>query len=104
MSVRVGQGSQPGFLVLAFSARTLKSSGVPARRVQAGGFCVGMLPLVCNAPACPGALGRRGFFVWSPFAFWGSSLSKDLVVKLQCWLAALRGVGGAFGAEGSWLL
>ena len=36
VSVRGGQGSQPGFLVLAFSARTLKSSGVPARRVPAG--------------------------------------------------------------------
>ena len=48
-----------------------------------------------------GALGRRGFFVWSPFAFWGSSLSKDLVVKLQCWLAALRGVGGALGCASS---
>ena len=35
VSVRGSQG--PGFLVLAFSARTLKSSGVPARRVQAGG-------------------------------------------------------------------
>ena len=34
-------------------------------------------------------------------------LSKNpLVVKLSslCWLAALRGAGGSFGAEGSWLL
>ena len=36
VSVRGCQGSQPGFLVLAFNARTLKSSGVPARRVPAG--------------------------------------------------------------------
>eukprot|EP00439_Symbiodinium_sp_Y106_P009632 s4776_g1.t1 len=41
------------FLVLAFSTRTLKSSGVPARRLQAGSFCVGMLSLVCSTPACP---------------------------------------------------
>ena len=30
------KGVNPGFLVLAFSTRTLKSSGVPARRVPAG--------------------------------------------------------------------
>ena len=36
VSVRGSQG--PGFLVLAFSVRTLKSSGVPARRVPAGGL------------------------------------------------------------------
>ena len=40
--------STHGFLVLASSTRTLKSSGVPARRVPAGGFCVGMLPLACS--------------------------------------------------------
>ena len=41
-------------------------------------------------------------------AFWGHALLSariPLVVKLSplCWLAALRGAGGAFGAE-SWLL
>ena len=30
------KGVNPAFLVLAFSTRTLKSSGVPARRVPAG--------------------------------------------------------------------
>ena len=50
VSVRGGQG--PGFLVPAFSTRTLKSTGVPARRVPAGG----MLPLACSTPACPGLL------------------------------------------------
>ena len=37
------EGINPGLLVLAFSTRTLKRRGVPARRVQAGGFCVGGL-------------------------------------------------------------
>ena len=76
-------GVNPGFLVLAFSIRTLQSSGVPARRVQARGFCVGMLPLVCSTPAC-----RRAF---SP-------------LKISLWLSCLhcvgfqqfRGSGGAF--------
>ena len=36
VSVRGSQGVNPAFLVLAFSTRTLKSSGVPARRVPAG--------------------------------------------------------------------
>ena len=36
VSVRGGQGSQPGFLVLAFSARTLKSSGVPEDECRPG--------------------------------------------------------------------
>ena len=54
VSVRGSQG--PGFLMPAFSTRTLKSSGVPGRRVQAGGFCVGMSPLACSTPACPGFL------------------------------------------------
>ena len=85
VSVRGGQGSQPGFLVLAFSARTLPSSGVPARRVQARDFCVGMLPLVCRA------LGRRGFFVRSTVvAFWGAAfLSARIPSSLSC----LRFVG-----------
>ena len=108
VSVRGGQGSQPGFLVLAFSARTLKSSGVPARRVPAGGFCVGMLPLVCRTLACPGLLVVVRFRGVHDCCLLGSCfvLSKDpLVVKLSppCWLAAVRGAGGAFGAEGSWL-
>ena len=39
MSVKGGvKGVNPGFLVLAFSTETLKGSGVPARRVQAGGL------------------------------------------------------------------
>ena len=40
-------------------------------------------------------------------AFWGAAfLSGSLVVKLSppCWLAAVRGAGGAFGAEGTWLV
>ena len=75
VSVRGGQGSQPGFLVLAFSARTLKSSGVPARRVPAEGFCVSMSPLVCSTPACPGLLrGSSWVFVRSTVvARWGAA-------------------------------
>ena len=104
-----GQGSQPWVLVLAFSTRTLKSSGVPARRVPAGGFCVGMLTLACSTPACPGLLVVVRFRGVHRCCFLGCCfpLSKDpLVVKLSapCWLAALRGVGGAFGGAGSWLL
>ena len=38
------KGINPGFLVLAFSTRTLKSSGVPARRVPAGASAMSMLP------------------------------------------------------------
>ena len=45
--------SQRGFLALAFSTRTLKRSGVSARRAQGGGFCASMLALVCSTPACP---------------------------------------------------
>ena len=40
--VREGrQGSQPGFLVLAFSARTLKSSGVPGKTSAGRGLLRG---------------------------------------------------------------
>ena len=55
-----------------------------------------------------GALGRRAFSCGPSLLLFGVMLSSQdlLVVKLSplCWLAALRGVGGAFGAEGSWLL
>ena len=103
--VREGEvkGINPGFLVLGFSTRALKSrGGVPARRVQAGGFCVGMLSLVCSTPACPGLMVVVRFSCGPPWLLFGV---MPLVVKLPalCWLAALRGVGGAFGA-GSWLL
>ena len=57
------KGVNPAFLVLAFSTRTLKSSGVPARRVQARDFCVGMLPLVCSFRAVV-ALRLRLFLVF----------------------------------------
>ena len=61
-----GQGSQPGFLVLAFSMRTLKSSGVPARRVQSGGFCASMLAFVCSTSACRGLLVVGAFSLGPP--------------------------------------
>ena len=54
-----------------------------------------------------GALGRRAFSCGPPLLLFGVLLSTyPRVVKVSalCWLAALRGAGGAFGAEGSWLL
>ena len=99
------KGVNPGFLVLAFSTRTLKSSGVPGRRVQAWGFCVSMSPLACSTPAysrMSGVLGRRAFSCGPPLLLFGELLSSQdlLVVKLSplCWLAASgeRGAGGAF--------
>ena len=89
VSVRRGQGSQPGFLMLAFSARTLKSSGVPARRVQAGGFCVGMLPLVCNTPACPGLLVVVRFRAVHRCCFLGCCFP----LRIPLWLSCLHCVG-----------
>ena len=98
--------------LFSFSTRTLKSSGVPGRRVQAWGFCVSMLPLACSTPAysrMSGVLGRRAFS-WGPrLLLVGVMLcfqQGSLVGKLSplCWLAALREAGGAFGADvrGSW--
>ena len=51
--------------------------------------------------------GRCAFSWGPPFWLLGVLLSTyPRVVKVSplCWLAALRGAGGAFGAEGSWLL
>ena len=83
----------------AFSTRTLKSSGVPARRVQAGGFCVGMLPLVCSTPAC-----RRAFSCGPSLLRFGVRLSSQdlLVVKLSplCWLPAVPGERRGFLSRG----
>ena len=56
--------------MLAFSTRTFESSGVPARRVQPGGFCVGMLPLACSTPACPGSWLSCVFVRFTGYAFW----------------------------------
>ena len=81
------KGVNPGFLVLAFSTRIFESSGVPARRVQAGG---------ASAWAClwlVALLHVRGS--WSSWVFRAvhcccflgscSALSKShLVVKLHC--------------------
>ena len=96
------KGINPGFLVLGFSTRTLKSRGGSGKTSSGRGFCVGMLSLVCSTPAC-----RRAFSCGPSLLRFGVRLSsQDLLVgKLPplCWLAALRGVGGAFGA-GSWLL
>ena len=92
-------GVNPGFLVLAFSIRTLQSSGVPARRVQARGFCVGMLPLVCSTPAC-----RRAFSCGPSLLRFGVRLSSQdlLVVKLSplCWLPAVPGERRGFLSRG----
>ena len=77
--------------MLAFSIRTLKSSGVPARRVQAGGFCVGMLSLVCSTPACPGLLVVVRFRAVHRCCFFGVLLSSQqgspFGLSALCWLA-----------------
>ena len=67
------KGVNPGFLVLAFSTRTFESSGVPARRVQAGD----MLPLVCSNPACPGLFVVVRFSCAPPFLLFGVMLSSQ---------------------------
>ena len=97
VSVRGGvKGVNPGFLVLAFSARTLKSNGVPARGVPAGG----MLPLVCSTPACAGLLVVVRFSCVHRCCFLGCCfhLSKDpLGVKLSPVLAcSTSGSGRGF--------
>ena len=90
------KGVNPGFLVLAFSARTLKSNGVPARGVPAGG----MLPLVCSTPACAGLLVVVRFSCVHRCCFLGCCfhLSKDpLGVKLSPVLAcSTSGSGRGF--------
>ena len=86
VTVSVRGGSRESTLG-AFSTRTLKSSGVPAKRVQAGGFCVGM-PLACSTPACPGlvvvrfrGVHRSGF------------LGCCFPLKISLWLSCLHCVG-----------
>ena len=60
-----------------------------------------MLALVCSTPACPGLLVVVRFSCGPPMLRFGVLLSsQDLLVgKLPplCWLAALRGAGGALG-------
>ena len=73
--------------MLAFSTRTLKSSGVPARRVQAGGFCVWLVALL----HVRGSWSSWVFRAVHRCCFLGSCFPQDLlVVKLSplCWLAA----------------
>ena len=88
--------------MLAFSTRTLKSSGVPARRVQAGGFCVGMLTLACSTPACPRLLVVVRFrtvhrcCVWGAAFLLGSPRRYGVCTVLAC---STSGSG-----RGSWLL
>ena len=78
VTVSVRGGSRESTLG-AFSTRTLKSSGVPARRVQAGD----MLPLVCSNPACPGLFVVVRFRVLPRFLLFGVLLSTyPLVVKV----------------------
>ena len=85
--------------MLAFSTR----SGVPARRVQAGGFCVGMLPLACSTPACPGSWSSCVFVGSTGYAFWLHALSRQgFPPSLSFTVLACS--TGAFGADvrGSW--
>ena len=82
-----------------------KASG-QAGREQAGGLLhvqLLLLPLVCSTPAWSSCVSCG-----PPLLLFGGhallSARILLVVSFTVWLAALRGVGGAFGAEGSWLL
>ena len=74
------RGSQGTWVLSAFSTRTLPSTGVPARRVQAGGL---LREHIAWHSCMSAALGRRGFFV---LAFWGAAfLSGALVLScLHC--------------------
>ena len=87
VTVSVRGGSRESTLG-AFSTRTLKSSGVPAKRVQAGGFCVGMLTLACSTPACPGLVVVR-FRGVHRSGFWGCCFP----LKISLWLSCLHCVG-----------
>ena len=87
VTVSVRGGSRESTLG-AFSTRTLKSSGVPAKRVQAGGFCVGMLTLACSTPACPGLVVVR-FRGVHRSGFLGSCSP----LKISLWLSCLHCVG-----------
>ena len=88
------KGVNPGFLVLAFSTRTFESSGVPARRVQAGD----MLPLVCSNPACPGLFVVVRFRGFHRCCFLGCCFP----LKISLWLSCLHCVGlrQQFGGSG----
>ena len=105
---RAGPEKSASVLQGSRSQGTRWKASVGFRQTSAGrGFCVGMLPLVCSTPACPGLLVVVRFRAVHRCCFLGAAyLSGSLVVKLSppCWLAAVRGAGGAFGAEGSWLV
>ena len=89
--VREGEVKGPGFLVLAFSTRTLKSSGFrhdECRPEASAWACCLWLAALPH--------GRRAFRAVHRFC-WGHALLSariPLFVKLLslCWLAALRGV------------
>ena len=70
MSVRESQGT---WVLSACLWHTDLGSGVPARRAQAGGFCVGM-PLVCRLLHVRGSLSSCVFVCSTVFAFWGHAL------------------------------
>ena len=69
VSVRGSQGSQP--LVLAFSTRTLKSSGFRQDECRPGASAS-----ACRIPACPGLLVVVGFSCGPPLLLFGELLSS----------------------------
>ena len=94
------KGVNPGFLVLAFSTRTFESSGVPARRVQAGD----MLPLACSTPACPGLLVVVGFSCGPPLLLFGVMLSLLLARITSSLSFTVLACSTSGSGRGSWLL
>ena len=79
VSVLAGEvkGINPGFLVLGFSTRTLKSRGGSGKTSSGRGFCVGMLSLVCSTPACPGLMVVVRFSCGPPLLLFGVLLSAQ---------------------------
>ena len=79
VSVLAGEvkGINPGFLVLGFSTRTLKSRGGSGKTSSGRGFCVGMLSLVCSTPACPGLMVVVRFSFGPPLLLFGVLLSAQ---------------------------
>ena len=90
-----------------YDAERLKEeeAKVSAAPAQAGGlvrFCV--CRCCCGVWFAAFPHGRRAFRAVHRFSFLGSCHSSLYNLSSMCWLAALRGVRGAFGVEGSWLL
>ena len=69
---------------------------------------MGMLPLACSTPACPGSWLSCVFVRFTGYAFWLHALLSARIpssLSFTVLAGSTSGSGeGAFGAEGSWLL